>query len=115
MDEDGRLTTTSLKVAEVYGKRHDDVLKKIKNLNCNAKFHLPNFRGVEYIDKKWELRPSYEITKDGFTFLVSRFSGKKAGLFMEQFIAVFNAMEKALMQAPAVRNLEPLILTALTT
>lgn len=39
----GQPVTTSLKVAELFGKRHDDVLKKIRNLECSSNFRLRNF------------------------------------------------------------------------
>lgn len=38
----------------------------------------------------------YEITKDGFAFLVFGFSGTKAAEFKEAYIEAFNTMESAL-------------------
>ena len=34
----GALRTTSLKVAEAFGKNHRDVLRKIDNLDCSHEF-----------------------------------------------------------------------------
>ncbi|EBA6490188.1 Rha family transcriptional regulator, partial [Salmonella enterica] len=51
---------------------------------------------VEYIDAKGEKRPMYEMTKDGFVFLVMGFTGKKAAAFKEAYIAEFNRMEAEL-------------------
>ncbi|WP_250134786.1 Rha family transcriptional regulator, partial [Pseudomonas aeruginosa] len=36
MVNDGQVVTTSLKVAERFGKRHDNVLRAIDNLDCSA-------------------------------------------------------------------------------
>ena len=34
---------SSLDVAETFEKRHDDVLKSIRNLGCSDKFRTPQF------------------------------------------------------------------------
>ncbi|MDR1926176.1 MAG: Rha family transcriptional regulator [Endomicrobium sp.] len=88
--------TTSLKIAEVFNKRHDAVLRSIKSLDCSEEFNLHNFAVVEYIDAKGEKRPSYTITRDGFTFLAMGFTGKKAAQFKEAYIKAFNTMEQTL-------------------
>lgn len=88
--------TTSLRVAEIFGKRHDDVLKRIRNLDCGEEFNARNFADVEYLDPKGEVRPAYELTRDGFTLLVMGFTGPKALAFKIAFIERFNAMEAAL-------------------
>lgn len=41
--ENGKAMTTSLKVAEVFGKRHDAVVRDIRNLDCSAEFKSHNF------------------------------------------------------------------------
>ena len=41
------LTTTSRKVAEVFGKRHDNVLRDIENLGCSDNFRKLNFEVSE--------------------------------------------------------------------
>ena len=38
-----RVLTTSLKVAEVFGKEHSKVLRDIENLHCSNKFRADNF------------------------------------------------------------------------
>lgn len=61
--KDGREITTSLKVAEVFGKNHRDVLRALNNLDCTDKFRERNFALSSYIS---------------FTFLVMGFRGKQA-------------------------------------
>ena len=92
----GKAITTSLNVSSFFTKRHDDVLKKIRNLECSPEFNARNFAAVNYIDSKGEKRPMYEMTKNGFVFLVMGFTGKKAAQFKEAYIAEFDRMEAEL-------------------
>ncbi|WP_406707109.1 Rha family transcriptional regulator, partial [Sodalis sp.] len=85
--------------ADYFGKRHERVLDKIKHLDCSAIFNQHNFVLVDYVDAKGEKRPMFEMTKDGFVFLVMSFTGKKAAAFKEAYIAEFNRMEARLSSA----------------
>lgn len=67
--------TDTLKVAEYFGKRHDNLLRMIKSLGCSDEFNALNFKAVKYIDEKGEKRPMYLMTQDGFTLLVMGFTG----------------------------------------
>lgn len=92
----GRPITTSLKVAEVFGKQHKDVLRKIATLDCSKDFNERNFALVTYQDGKGEARPAYEMTKDGFIFVVMGFTGAKAAATKEAYINAFNWMAEQL-------------------
>ncbi|EDA8687162.1 transcriptional regulator [Salmonella enterica subsp. enterica serovar Newport] len=94
--ENGRAVTTSVAVAEYFGKRNDNVIQKIKLLDCSSEFNALNFKDVTYTDAKGEKRPAYQITKNGFVFLVMGFTGKKAAAFKEAYIAEFDRMENEL-------------------
>mgnify|MGYP004556074897 FL=1 len=96
--ENGRVVTTSVAIAEFFGKRHDNVLRAIANIECSEKFNALNFEDVTYTDAKGEKRPMYQITKTGFVFLVMGFTGKKAAAFKEAYIAEFDRMEAELRQ-----------------
>ncbi|EHK3444457.1 Rha family transcriptional regulator, partial [Escherichia coli] len=96
--ENGRAVTTSIAIAEFFGKRHERVLDKIRNLDCSAKFTEHNFVSSEYTDSTSRKLPMYQITKNGFVFLVMGFTGKKAAAFKEAYIAEFDRMEKELRQ-----------------
>ncbi|END4339070.1 Rha family transcriptional regulator, partial [Shigella sonnei] len=87
--ENGRAVTTSIAIAEFFGKRHDNVLRAIANTECSPEFNALNFEDVTYTDAKGEKRPMYQITKNGFVFLVMGFTGKKAAAFKEAYIAEF--------------------------
>lgn len=102
------ITTTSLKVAEAFGKRHDNVISKLKRLDCSPEFNALNFKEVEYIDSKGEKRPSYEMTKDGFIFLVMGFTGKQAAAIKEAYINAFNQMAEELQRQKEERYGNPI-------
>jgi Rha family phage regulatory protein len=77
VENHGDLKTTSLKVAEAFGKRHDNVLRTLDNLECSQEFNALNFEAVDYIDQKGQFRKAYQMTKDGFMFLVMGFTGNQ--------------------------------------
>lgn len=87
---------SSLDVAETFGKRHDHVLRDIKNLGCSEEFGLLNFGESYYINSQNKKQPMYYITKDGFTMLAMGYTGDIAMRFKEAYIKQFKAMEKLL-------------------
>lgn len=89
-------TTTSLKIAEVFGKRHCDVLRSIKQLWMPEDFRLRNFALSTYSNEQDHNQPMYEITKDGFVLLAMGFTGKKAMEFKINYINAFNEMQNRL-------------------
>lgn len=97
---DGQITTTSRQVADHFGKRHDTVLRAIRNLECSHEFHARNFAEMAI---KTEIGsgaarndPAYRITRDGFVFLAMGFTGKEAAQWKEAYITAFNKMEAEL-------------------
>lgn len=92
--------TTSLAVAEFFGKRHNDVLRAIRNLDCSPEYHQRNFAlmiiDVEIGKGAVRQSPAYRITRDGFVFLAMGFTGPEAARFKEAYIEAFNAMERML-------------------
>ena len=98
---DGHAVTTSIAIAEYFSKRHDDVLKKIRALDCSPEFHARNFAemSIDVTVGNGAVRqtPAYQITRDGFAFLAMGFTGKRAAIFKEAYIEAFNRMEEALL------------------
>lgn len=91
--------TTSLRVAEVFGKDHKHVLETISNLAAEksaAKF----FAETTY-DNRGKQYPMYYMNRDGFTLLAMGFTGKKALQFKIKYIQAFNSMEATLKRLPA--------------
>ncbi|MDQ4709370.1 phage regulatory protein/antirepressor Ant [Bacillus subtilis] len=94
--EGNQAVTDSLTVAEVFGKRHADVIKSVETLNCSKDFAERNFSLSEYQDSTGRSLKKYLIKRDGLTFLVFGYTGAKAALFKEKYIAEFNRMEAEL-------------------
>lgn len=66
-------TMSSLQIAELTGKRHDAILRDIRNL-LEQGVNAHNFVEVEYTDKKGESRPCYQLTKTGCLILASGYN-----------------------------------------
>ncbi|BDL82294.1 Rha family transcriptional regulator [Campylobacter jejuni] len=94
-----QVTTTSLDIAAVFNKRHDNIIAKIETFPKDSFTDL-NFKASKYIDSTGRILPCYKITRDGFSLLVMGFTGEKAYKWKVEFIKVFNEMEKRL------RNIE---------
>lgn len=87
--------TTSLMVAEAFGKRHSDVLRKIEQLikedstqNC-----VKCFKADKYKDSTGKNNSMFYMNRDGFSFLTMGFTGKKANEWKWKYIDAFNQME----------------------
>lgn len=95
---DGIPTTTSQLVAETFGKRHDAVIRGIRDLQdkCPKEFTAHNFVVSEYTDNTGRKLPMYLLTRDGLTLLVMGYTGKEAMRFKLAYIEAFNCMEKQL-------------------
>ena len=98
--DDGKAKTTSYAVAEAFKKRHSDVLRAIKNMKCTPRFRERNFALCFENNELQNGKPQkfYQMTKDGWMFLVMGFNGEKADLIKEQFIEAFNWMAEQLTQ-----------------
>lgn len=95
--QNAQTLTTSLKVAETFGKEHKHILVSIREIlaaeNSTAKFFEESTfenRGKSY--------PMYYINRDGFTLLAMGFTGKKALQFKLAYIDAFNKMEHKLQE-----------------
>lgn len=113
--------TDSLIVAEMFGKRHDNVMQaieklmggllEIKDTQNGAVNDLKNkavklFIQSRYKDEKGEYRKKYLMNRDGFSLLVMGFTGKKALEWKLKYIEAFNKMEKVIMERQTTAWLE---------
>lgn len=94
----GASFTTSLLIAEKFGKRHRDVLRAIRSLECSDEFRLRNFAQSSYSNEQGKAQPCFNVTRDGFSFVAMGFTGREAAGWKEKFIEAFNAMERELLQ-----------------
>lgn len=88
-----KAVTTSLKVAEVYGKTHKNVLRAINNLMGSAQTCAHLFEKSFYFDRQGKERPMFYMNRDGYTLLVMGFEGKDALQFKLKYMEAFNKME----------------------
>lgn len=104
-----QVVTSSLRVAEYFGKDHKSVLRAIRIMDCSPEFNQRNFAPVTYKDQKGEQRPMYYMTRDGFTFLAMGFTGKVAAHFKEAYIEAFNNMERTIRENQYTRYAEQIL------
>lgn len=88
--------TTSRKVAEVFGKRHADVIRDIEKLTERNSALSVMFTLHPYKDRTGRTLKQYLLTHDGFTLLVMGFTGAEALEFKLAYINAFNDMREAI-------------------
>lgn len=99
---------SSRKVAEVFNKRHDNILRDIENIKSDLlkieeiKWEQ-NFIQCTYRDNRNRCYPEYLMTKDGFTLLAMGFTGTEAMKFKIAYIKRFNEMEQYIKSLAAAR------------
>jgi phage regulator Rha-like protein len=120
-----KVFTTSLKVAEHFGKQHKHVLRAIENLidelrdepkngPINERNFAPvntggepkigptsvfaerNFMQASYVDQWNRDKPMYRLTERGFSLLTMGFTGKKATEWKVAFLDAFEDMQHQL-------------------
>ena len=100
----GTPVTDSLKVAEVFGKQHKNIMQSIRNILGSAEnsAHRKWFCESTYCDAQNKPRPMFIMNRDGFSLLAMSLTGEKAMTFKVAFIEQFNRMEQAIKElAPA--------------
>ena len=95
---DGKMTVSSRKVAEVFGKRHSHVLDSVRATldSIGTSGPQPDFRLGSYLDEQGQERPEYHLTRDGFSLLAMGFTGPEAMKWKLSFLSAFNLMESEL-------------------
>ncbi|MBE4617343.1 Rha family transcriptional regulator [Vibrio navarrensis] len=98
VSQTNELVTDSFHVAKYFGKLHKNVLQKLQQLECSPEFTKLNFQLCHKNNElqNGKLQPFYQMTKDGFMFLVMGFTGKRAAEIKERYINAFNEMEQKL-------------------
>lgn len=105
--EGEQVFTTSLKVAEYFGKNHDKVMRQIRALEKQIslaiigesdEFSLRNFAQSDYKNTRGKTYPMYKMTEEGFALLAMGFTGQKALEWKIQFLNAFRDMERQLQE-----------------
>ena len=109
VDKQDMVRVDSRFVAQFFEKRHDLVLRDIRNLDCSENFRLLNFEESTYINEQGHKQPCYVMTRDGFVFLAMRYRGQRAAQFKELYIRRFNEMEAFIKTLVSARQEFPLL------
>ena len=96
--EKGTPVTTSLLVAQKFGKQHKDVLESVRGILTTAENSavLSMFYETTYLNDQNKQQPLFIMNRDGFSLLVMGFTGKDALKFKLDFIDAFNKMDALL-------------------
>lgn len=111
--KNNRPMCSSLQVAKTFGKEHFHVLRDIEALDCSNEFRQSNFGLSSYRNQQNKKQPMVMMTKDGFTFLVMGYRGKRAAGYKEWYIGRFNAMESHLATRQAAKLEYPALTDAI--
>ena len=99
--------TSSLQVAETFGKNHQHILRDVDALKDVSNFGQM-FVEANLPDSYGRNRRAYYMNRDGFTLLAMGFTGKKALNFKLEYIEAFNHMESTLTKVPQTK-LDPVL------
>lgn len=94
----GHAYATSIEIAKRFHKEHKNVLRDIERIvaDCTEEFNRLNFEPVKYRDRKGEMRPSFNVTRNGFAMVAMGFTGSEAIVWKIAFLTAFNEMEAEL-------------------
>lgn len=92
---DGEAAVSSLSVAKAFGRRHSDVLKRIRALDRHTDFCTRNFKPGTYRDRRGMPHPLVVMTYNGFSlWFASLKKDKDVARIAEAYLAAFDAMEQ---------------------
>lgn len=91
--KDKQAVTSSLQVADTFGKQHKHVLESIDKLVAENPATKSMF-ATGFYENRGKQYPMYYMNRDGFTLLAMGFTGDKALQFKLQYIDAFNEMEQ---------------------
>lgn len=111
--KNGTATTTSRKIAEVFGKSHKEVLRliddKFKSTSESAQFCADHIIENIYIDSRNRQQREYELDEQGFSYIALGLTGYKADEFKIKYINAFSKMRQALQKMVAARIVEDVL------
>jgi Rha family phage regulatory protein len=87
------LTISSIDTAKLFNKRHDNVIRAIKELNISYTFRGINYKYTHEVNRNALGGPVncayYTMSIDGFLFLISGFTGWRAAKKKEHLLNVY--------------------------
>lgn len=101
MNEIAGTVITSLEVAQMVGKRHNELLKDIRRyVEQLGEGKIPQsdfFTESMYITEQNRTMPCFMVTKRGCEFIAHKLTGQKGTEFTARYVNRFHEMEKDLM------------------
>ena len=105
-------TLDSIKVAEMLGKEHKQLLREIRThiqvLTSENLSPVDFFINSSYLDNKGEKRPCFSVTKLGCEMLGNKLQGAKGTVFTAKYVQAFNQMEQAIQSPKKLTAIEQL-------
>ncbi|PFY54918.1 phage regulatory protein [Bacillus toyonensis] len=94
-ESNGKVVTDSLMIAEVFNKRHDNVISDIKTQMdyAGVEFSLLNFKERTY-ENRGRCYPKIDLTEEAFTLVVMSYNTKEAVRLKIKFIEEFKRMKQ---------------------
>ncbi len=94
----GQIFADSLTIADKFGKQHKNVIRDVeKLLEIDENFGSKVSQSF-YLDNYNREQKMYQLDRDAFVFLVTKFTGKKVQEWQWHFIEAFNTMEQMVLQ-----------------
>ena len=98
-------TMSSLEIARLTGKPHNDVLKAIRAMEpAWVKVNGGNFSRVEYKDAKGEMRPAFELTKTECLYVATKFNDEARAKLVIRWEELEKKARANMLQLPDFTN-----------
>jgi Rha family phage regulatory protein len=97
-------STTSIKISEVFEKRHDNILREINKLIKTERFTDLNFEASEYTDNTGKENMMYLLDETFTTVLIMRFTGHKALDWQISYSKEFQRLREELTKSQYIKR-----------
>lgn len=99
IEQNNEFYVDSREVAEMVGKRHDNLVRDIKGyikiLEDSSKLSSHNFfEESTYINSQNKIQPCYLLTKKGCDMVANKMTGSKGVLFTATYVDAFHEMQE---------------------
>lgn len=102
---DFKQTMSSLEIAKLTGKPHNDVLKAIRAMEpAWEKVNGGKFSRVEYKDAKGEMRPAFELTKTECLYVATKFNDEARAKLVIRWEELEKKARANMLQLPDFTN-----------
>ena len=103
--KESQQTMSSLEIAKLTGKPHNDVLKAIRAMEpAWEKVNGGNFSHVKYKDAKGEMRPCFELTKIECLYVATKFNDEARAKLVIRWEELEQKAHAQMMQLPDFTN-----------